>query len=347
MLCDRATGLCVVPAASDGGADAAVLDGAADAAVLDSGTDGPPSQTDGGPMCTSVALELVRLIPSVMLVVDGSGSMLDPFYLAGGGQAEVSRWVALRDALVGVGQGIVPMRQKLVRFGLAVFRATPSCPTPYGIISPALDNADALVTVLSASGTDGGYTPSGEALSLVVEQLPDPTVSGVGPQVIILATEGEPNGCAGGASDHTAVLAAARAARAKHQTLHVVSVGGQLVPDYLQQVANLGAGLAMDASPGATLHVPADPAALTSTLGAIVDSELSCDFDVSGRQIAVGSECRGSVELNGAALECNGADGWSLLDATRIRVHGTACVALKSQTAVLTAAFPCDALTPP
>jgi hypothetical protein len=348
MLCDRPTGLCVVPPASatDGGADGAVIDGSPDAAAVDGGPDASSSQTDGGPTCPSVALELVRLIPSVMLVVDGSGSMLDPFDVGGsGGIGEVSRWVALRDALVGVGQGIVPMRQKLVRFGLAVFRTMPSCPTPYGIISPALDNADALVTVLSASGNDGGNTPTGEALALVVDQLPDPTVSAVGPQVIILATEGEPNGCAGGASDPVAVLAAARAARAKHHTLHVVSVGGLTVPNYLQQVANLGAGLAMDANPGAPLHVPANPAALTSTLGAIVDAELSCDFEISGRQITPGAECRGSIQLDGTALECNGADGWSLLDPTHVRLHGAACATLKSQTAVLTADFPCDAVT--
>jgi hypothetical protein len=183
---------------------------------------------------------------------------------------------------------------------------------------------------------------------MVIDRLPDPTVSAVGAQIIVLATEGEPNSCAGDGGDPlTAVIAAARAAQAKHQKLYVVSVGNPLVPDYLQQLANLGAGLAIDASPGAQLHVPADPAALAGALGAIVDAELGCDSEISGGRIVASAECVGSVSLNGAELECNGADGWSLPDPTHIRVHGAACTALRSPTAVLAADFPCDAVAGP
>jgi hypothetical protein len=349
MLCDRSAGECVAPApaAPDSGRDAAAV---ADAApVTDGSADAAASQTDAGPECKSVALDLVRLIPTVMLVVDASGSMQESFSLDAGGSASVSRWEALRAALVDPGQGVVPARQGAVRFGSVVFGSVPSCPTPYGIVSPALDNAAAIAAQLPVSlGNSNSDTPSGAALAMVIDRLPDPTVSAVGPQIIVLATEGEPNSCAGDGGDAlTAVIAAARAAQAKHQKLYVVSVGNPIVPDYLQQLANLGAGLAIEARPGAKLHVPGDPAALTSALAAIVDAAISCDFEISGRRLEPGAECTGRVELNGAALACKGADGWSLLDAAHVRLHGAACDALKAQTARLEASFPCDAVAAP
>ncbi|HMI93462.1 MAG TPA: hypothetical protein VK509_18950, partial [Polyangiales bacterium] len=219
----------------------------------------------------------------------------------------------------------------------------------YGIVSPALDNAAALAAQLPAAlGNSYSDTPSGSALAMVVDRLPDPTVSAVGPQIIVLATEGEPNSCTGDGGDPlTAVIAAARAAQAKHQKLYVVSVGNPIVPDYLQQLANLGAGLAIEANPGAKLHVPADPAMLTSALASIVATELGCDFEINGGRIEPGKECVGSVQLNGAELECNGANGWSLLDPTHVRVHGTACEALQAPTARFDADFPCDVVTAP
>lgn len=65
---------------------------------------GMPSMTTGGPVgspnCAEADVNTARLIPTVHIVVDGSGSMVDPY----GG---ATKWEALRDALVDPSTGVV------------------------------------------------------------------------------------------------------------------------------------------------------------------------------------------------------------------------------------------------
>jgi hypothetical protein len=263
------------------------------------------------------------------------------------------RWSSVREALVGP-EGVVPALQDLVKFGLALFGTNGACPLPYGMVTPALNNMTAIQSGLPGQ-PPGTYTPAGAALNEVVQMLPDPTTAGpdmeIEPQVIIFATDGNPNDCMpagfGGEPEPNfqPSIDAAMLSQSKHQRLYVISVGMDAFADHLQELANIGAGLDRAASPGATVYYPTDPAALASTLETLIGAELSCDVVLEGKGVRPGKECNGMVELNGMPLECNGADGYELSDPRLITLKGSACDLYKSSaSAVLNASFPCDAL---
>jgi hypothetical protein len=74
-----------------------------------------------------------------------------------------------------------------------------------------------------------------------------------------------------------------------------------------------------------------------------VGAEISCEVTLEGKGVQPGKECRGTVTINGNPLECNGVDGWRLIDATHIELLGTTCEMFKTTaSAMLIANFPCD-----
>jgi hypothetical protein len=128
--------------------------------------------------------------------------------------------------------------------------------------------------------------------------------------------------------------------------ISVASAGGEFAA-HLQQMANIGAGMPPDMNPGAPVYYPEDPAQLAETLKTLIGAELSCDLALEGKGVMPGMECMGTVKLNGQALECNGADGWKLLDQKTIQLQGTACDAFKDAIdARLEANFPCKVIVP-
>jgi hypothetical protein len=333
--------------------------------------------------CGKSDLHASRILPSVMLVVDGSSSMQSGYgaipgdagvadggmgATMGGGVPGVmppapgqsSRWEAVRKALIDPTDGVVPKLQGLVKFGLAVFGTQPSCPLPAGVVAPALNNAPAVMSGLPMQ-PPGMYTPTGVALDMIVDMLPDPSQSLDGtiePQIIVLATDGDPNSCGDmvdpllglpipPTTDYAPSIAAAMKLAAKHQRMYVISVGQDAAKQHLQEMANLGAGLQQNESPGATVYYPEDPAGLADTLAMLIGAEVPCDVELSGKGVVMGSECMGTVTINGTELPCNGPDGWKLKDATHITLQGMACDMFKNATdAMLHAEFPCEALVP-
>jgi hypothetical protein len=248
------------------------------------------------------------------------GGMID----AGMPAPQISRWQAVRQALVDPVDGVVPRLQGLVRFGLAVYGTAPTCPLPLGTIEPSLDNFAPIQSGLPFL-PPGVTTPTGLALDQVVDLLPDPKNNldaTVGPQIIILATDGDPNSCdpppflaAVPPTNYAPSIQAALKAQQKNLRMYVVSVGQDAAAQHLQEMANLGAGLGQFDSPGAEVFYPEDPAALAATLETLIGDELSCEVSLEGKGVKQGSECMGTVTLNGNELECNGADGWVLTDA--------------------------------
>src|SRR6185503_2138060 len=95
---------------------------------------------------------------------------------AGVAPAPLSRWMSIRNALVDPTVGVVPSLQNLVKFGLALFGTQPTCPLPFGIIEPALNNATAITGQLPNGIAPGTFTPTGPALDMVVDHLPDSSV---------------------------------------------------------------------------------------------------------------------------------------------------------------------------
>jgi hypothetical protein len=309
-------------------------------------------------VCGSVDLAASRIVPSVMLVVDGSLSMqMNPYPAnvapdaTGAIPAGMTRWDAIRKALVDPTNGLVPTLQGLVKFGLALYGTFPSCPLPTGVIDPKLNNGAAITQGMPA-GAPGFFTPTGPALDTVADHLPDTQAVGPdgippGPQIVVLATDGDPNACDDPTTNYQPSIDAANKLQAKHLHMYVISVGDEASKDHLQQMANIGAGMPATMTPGAMVYYPEDPAGLAMTLKSLVGKELSCDLQLSGKGVRMGSECMGTVTLNGKPLECNGADGWVLTDPTHISLKGATCEMYKSASdAVIHATFPCEAIVP-
>lgn len=325
-----------------------------------------PSLSDPN-TCASAEVRASRITPTVYLVIDGSSSMNAVF----GGMG--TRWGVLREALVGQ-NGVVPKLESVVNFGMTIYSNNDpmTCPA-FAEVKPALKNFTAISAGYPAMETGGG-TPTGEALQHVVDSLPDfntvaPDQKVEVPPIIVLATDGEPNGCAAGIicnwvdwanclgqllgslanapATYEATLAAVRAAKAKGISVWVVSLADGLnaIPD-LQRTANIGAGLAEDANPGATIYSPRNPDELTGTLTKLIGDVVSCDVSLQG-SLVVTRACEGTVTMNGTPLDCNNDQGWKAVDEKHIALQGKACEKFKSDpSVVLDARFPCDVVTP-
>jgi len=341
------------PAARDGGVRAPV--GGSDGAARS-------SPSDDEDVCASVRVVANRITPEVVLLIDGSGSMAEPL-------GDVSRWGALRTALFGPA-GVVRELEGLVRFGMTVYSTPiPMRGAPPGMcpslltVPPALDNLAAL-TAAFPQRPSGGFTPTGEALQVVADALTAASPEDAperGDKLIVLATDGEPNSCASLATlplqsqldglvpvDYRPSEAAVRAAQAKDVDTYVVSLAPGLVSNaesrqHLQALANLGRGFDGAASAGAELFSPQDPTQLGTTLRSLVGAVVSCELSLEGK-LVLDEACDGEVLLNGTPLPCNGEHGWSAVDASTIRLVGSACETWKKGAAAVEASFPCEAL---
>ena len=307
--------------------------------------------------CAQAVANASRVAPRVILVLDGSCSMSTDYPANGKPSATRctenanGRWAALRRALLDAEMGVVSKLQPAVQFGLAVFGTAPKCPLPAEPVQPALNNWRAIDAKLPAV-QPGMYTPTGPALDWVYENLIEPVRPDAAnaPQIVILATDGEPNSCggSGGGGSMQTNYQPSMDAVTKGTKLGVKTYVFSLADstgafhDHLQQLANLGNPAANGA---AKLYEPSSPAQLASDLQSLVGAALSCEVALDGA-VEQGSECSGTVSLNGRALGCNQADGWKLLDAHRIELQGAACKELMRDNALVDARFPCDVFTP-
>jgi hypothetical protein len=302
--------------------------------------------------CVEGRANTSRVTPRVVLVLDGSCSMSTD-YPANGMQSANScvdnpkgRWAALRTALIDRQKGVVPKLQTVVQFGVAVFGTQPKCPIPGDPVRPAL-NTLAMIEAKMPTVQPGMYTPTGPALEWVYENLIDPVSpdGNTGPQIVILATDGEPNSCGGGGggnqvtTNYQPSIDAVKKGTKKGATTYVISLADAAgaFHDHLQELANLGNPAANGA---AKLYTPTSPDQLASDLQLLVGGAVSCDIALNGT-IPVGTECSGTVSLNGVALGCNKADGWKLIDERHIRLQGPACKTLTDTNGSIEARFPC------
>jgi len=318
--------------------------------------------------CVEGRANASRVTPRVILVLDGSCSMSTAY--PANGQASASecvdnpngRWTALRRALVDPQAGVVPRLQHLVQFGVVVYGTQPMCPIPAEPVRPALNNLAQIEGKLPAI-QPGMYTPTGPALDWVYENLIEPeTPDGEnGPQIVILATDGEPNSCGGQTSgggrggnrgqqgqqvttNYQPSIDAVKKGTAKGVTTYVISLADAsgTFHDHLQQLANLGQP---SAGGSAKLYEPGSPAELSADLESLVGGAVGCDIVLDGR-LETKDACKGRVTLNGTALGCNEPDGWKLIDERHIQLQGKACKQLMEKNALVEARFPCDIFTP-
>jgi von Willebrand factor type A domain len=150
-----------------------------DAGGLDITTTDP----DGMVGCDPKNFSLQASEPAeVYLVIDGSGSMLEP-----GATPGMTRW----DELVAAMDTALTMFAGSIRFGVLIFPSDDTCATQGPLVSIALNNRDEILYHLNNTIPSGG-TPTAAALRNAAASLSDFGTAG-SPKFIILATDGGPN----------------------------------------------------------------------------------------------------------------------------------------------------------
>lgn len=313
----RATPLLVLLhlACSDGPASSAP-----DAGPRADGAAGAVDAAAAGGVCSSLSVNFTPIVPTVMLVVDRSGSMRADY----GGP---SRWDALYTTLMDPTAGIVTRLADEVRFGLLLYSGhdgDPDGPCPIlHEVAPAQGNVSAIDGVYG--GIDPGEgTPTGAAVAAATPMID--AISEPGPKLFILATDGLPDTCGAPSEDSSAqargrVLSAVGAAHDKAITTYVIGVGPDISSEHLQEVANAGRGMPPGGPGAATYYRALDAAALVDAFQEIIDGARGCVFqldDPVDPDIA-----QGTVTLDGAPLE-PGTD-WHLRDGGTLELLGAAC----------------------
>lgn len=296
-------------------------------------------------VCADVEVNVTRVIPTLVLVIEQSNGM-DQLLEMG---KELTRWDALKEVLLGE-SGVIAALEHDVRLGIVLYANPPpyfpECPDLTEVMPPALDNYDQIAEVFGNAVTIPN-APTGDGLRAAVTRLAAFTEPG--PKYILLGTNGDPDRCdeQGGQILHddeskALVVTAAREAYEKGIVTFVVNVGrGPTVRAHLQAVANAGAGLPDDASPGARLYEPKTREELGETLANIVRGTRTCSFDLRG-EVETSSAHRGTVTLDGEPLPMSDDNGWRLVNESKIELTGHACATLLEGEHELRARFPCD-----
>jgi hypothetical protein len=300
--------------------------------------DGSVPDTPFSETCPNVTVTFDKKIPTVMLLVDQSGSMTTDL----GGD---TRWNVARNALINPTTGVVKILEKEVRFGLALYTSKDgskggTCPLLQEV-SIALNNYSAISTMYSKAAPIGD-TPTGESIDAVVKQLSDPAVPG--PKYIVLATDGEPDTCAvpNPQNGQPEAIKAAQDAFAKGIQTFYISVGSEVSASHAQQMANAGQGLPPTGATKAKYYVASDAASMKAAFDAIINGVRSCTFKLNGKVV---DPTKGVVSLDGGPLVFNDPNGWKLSsDGMEVTLQGSACTKIKTGDHTINASFACGAV---
>jgi hypothetical protein len=304
-----------------------------------------------GDGCVNLTVGFEGKTPTVLLLVDNSGSMNEHYPR---NNSPDTRFSLLHGALMNNMTGAVKLMESTVRMGLALYSSNGGsaggmCPM-LTQVPIALNNYNAIEAVYGASKPDHD-TPTGPSIDEVVKILakePDP-------KYILLVTDGLPDTCQDpNPGDNAAQMAAnditvkaAQAAFSAGIRLFIMGVSADIAPAHLQAMANAGAGLdpATMGAMAAKYYVAADnEAALAMQLTGILGSVRNCVFQLGGT-VQAGREGDGVVTLDGMRLTLNDPNGFKLTNmGSVIEFQGTACEKIKTDSKGLSLSFPCDAI---
>lgn len=308
---------------------------------LGAGTGVMTGVLEGESGCVDVEVQVEPIIPTLVLLVDQSGSMTDDF----SGQP---RWDAIYETLMDPGNGVVANLESQVRFGLTLYSSVDGfeggeCPL-LSSVEPALDNRDPIDAVFGpAEPID--ETPTGESLAAVAQTLAD--FQADGPKGIVLATDGEPDTCEVPNPQEGQAVSLDAAAQAFELgiTTFIISVGDEVGADHLQQMANVGVGKDPDDPMPAPYYQALDAQQLVDAFEEIIGSFVSCDLLIDGI-VDLEQACDGSVFLDGVELDCT--TDYELPDASTLRLLGEACATLQDGGQhTVDASWPCGAIDIP
>ena len=289
-------------------------------------------------VCAEVTIEARTVTPTVMLIIDQSGSMDADF----GGD---TRWNVVRDSLLDM-DGLIEPLEGSVKFGLALYSAVADgdggvegiCPR-LTTVDPMLNNHAAIETVYGPADILD-ETPTGASIQLILRSFRERVDPDPDPVIFILATDGEPDTCEEPNPQNGQDESVAAVERAFDEGIrtYIISVGNDVSEGHLQDLANAGQGVA-----GSEFYVAGDDAGLRRALRDIIGGAISCVVELEGR-INPGLACTGTVRLNGEDLACDDPDGWRAIDENHIELLGDACETATGGDATLTASFPCGTI---
>jgi hypothetical protein len=344
---------------------------------------GPDGEGEGGSSsCIDLVVDFAPQVPTVMLLIDRSGSMNadDDFddavqeavdagtYTLGDCPDHKNwRWNVVRDVLFNESKGIIKPLEDRVRFGMSLYssvngRVKEGAPNeidtakmcPELIEVPiALDNSEAMLSEFKCSDI-GDDTPTGESLEAAAATLTN--FEEPGPKIIVLATDGEPDDCECPDFDLARVPAKCTSARAEAIKLEVVAKAQAIHDDEDIQIHVINVSRPSNAAlqqhladvakaGGGNVYPGFSPGDLSTAFDEIIDGVRSCKIDLEG-EIAKGKEDTGTITLDGEELELDGDDGWRVNTRSQIQLLGQACETIKRGKHDLDIKFPCESFEP-
>ncbi|WP_437960280.1 vWA domain-containing protein [Sorangium sp. So ce119] len=312
---------------------------------------------DGGG-CQQLDIAFEPQTPTVMIVVDRSGSMYDSGF-----------WDPLKTAVLSV----VETLQTKVRFGFLTFTgiAPSQCPLLTGADVIALNNhADIAAAYDEASMRPGQKLETPTGMTFNEEIIPELVAFGEpGPKYILFVTDGEPDRCDDGpaACARDDVVGAVQSAYEQGIGTFVFGLGEGSFAEHLQDLANAGAGQPVQrprdtqqscftgagtyADVGGTAMVytpdPTNATALENELNAAISGAKSCTFDLQGSiEVDLAHASEGQVLIDGAPVPYDEQNGWYMESSTQLVLVGDACERLKSATQGVSFDFPCEIIDP-
>lgn len=356
QACSEA-GRCITGGASGGSGGTIGFDGS----IGDGGDPGSPGGAKGD-ACADLDLELGDVTPTVVLLIDQSGSMEDSDLEPG-----LTRWDALKNALRDP-DGPVAKLESAVRLGFVFYSNDLQLDEPpeegicpdldkggddATLMPPALNRFQAFADYFEPLGTYRN-TPTAESYERVAAELA--AFDEPGPKFIVLATDGNPDRCennaeadpdptTGGALSRQMVVDAVAAAYGQDITTFVISVGDDVAEAHLNDVANVGQGHPAD-DPSDRFYLVTTADALTDAFQDIISGVRECTLTLNG-EIKPSLAGRGHVFLDGEPLTLNDEDGWRVIDGETIELLGEACEAIKTGHHSLSARFPCEVVVNP
>ncbi len=290
--------------------------------------------------CGNVTVALSPVMPTVMVLIDQSGSMTSDF----GGQ---NRWDAVAEALTDPSGGVIAQLEDDVIFGASLYTSNGGfdggdCPV-LTTVDPALSNLSNITTLL-ADNSPAGDTPTGESIDEIVQLLLDLPPNPEGPEsppIIVVATDGEPDTCTvpNPQEGQPEALAAAVASYQAGVDLFILSVGSGVSDDHMQDMANAGVGLPVGGTDLAPYYVANNQQQLVDAFNEIIHGARSCEFVVEGI-VDMARADEGHVVLNSQTLEYG--TEWNMIDESTMVLLGAACdTFLTDENVTLLANFPC------
>ncbi|TDP72145.1 thrombospondin type 3 repeat-containing protein [Bradymonas sediminis] len=262
-----------------------------------------------GPICATQESEFVQVNPNIYIVLDRSGSM------------NSTRMNAAKSALNTMADELA----STVNFGILAYPGGNNACSSSGqeLLDMGSHTASSVKSSYSSVyGNDG--TPTGGALYQIrnnsLYDIPGDSLNDLRPKVVVLITDGDPNGgsCGNGSAQGHAV-AGAQALYNDNIPVHVIGYQDGN-PTYLNQIAQAG---------GTNSFVRAGNATqLVNELRLISENVISCSYTLNETPQDPNKIW---VEINGTPVPEGGANGFDYdAGSNSLSLFGTACDTLKN-----------------